>query len=67
MAARVKPKTHKGLKKRVRVSANGKVRHRKAFTGHLFSGKPGRKLQSLRRKGEITTRIADKIKLALGV
>jgi large subunit ribosomal protein L35 len=46
-----KMKTHKGLKKRVRVTANRKVKHRRAFTGHLMSGKPGSRRQRLRRPG----------------
>ena len=30
-----KQKTHKGTKKRFRVSANGKIKHRSAGTSHL--------------------------------
>jgi large subunit ribosomal protein L35 len=30
-----KQKTHKGAKKRFRVTANGKVKHRRAGTSHL--------------------------------
>ncbi len=36
-----KLKTHKGLAKRVRVSPNGKIKRKKAFAGHLMSGKTG--------------------------
>jgi large subunit ribosomal protein L35 len=32
-----KQKTHKGVKKRVKVSANGKARHKPTGTGHLMS------------------------------
>lgn len=46
-----KMKTHKGLKKRVRVTASGRVKHRRSFTGHLLSGKPGSRRQRLRRAG----------------
>ncbi|MCK6455352.1 MAG: 50S ribosomal protein L35 [Phycisphaerae bacterium] len=46
-----KMKTHKGLKKRFRVSARGKVKHRRAFTGHLMSAKSGRRRRRLRRDG----------------
>jgi large subunit ribosomal protein L35 len=39
-----KQKTHKGMKKRFRVTASGKVKHRKTDRGHLKSGKsPKRK------------------------
>ncbi len=34
-----KQKTHKGLKKRVKVTATGKVVRHCAGTGHLMSGK----------------------------
>ena len=39
-----KQKTHKGMKKRFKLSANGLVLHKKVNRGHLLSGKtPGRK------------------------
>lgn len=46
-----KMKSHKGLLKRVKVTARGKVKYRKPFTGHLNSGKPGQRMMRLRRKG----------------
>jgi large subunit ribosomal protein L35 len=44
-----KQKTHKGLKKRVRVTARGKVKRRKSFTGHLMSGRPAKRRRRLRK------------------
>jgi large subunit ribosomal protein L35 len=44
-----KVKTHKGLAKRVKVTARGKVKRHKAFTGHLLSGRSGRRLRRLRQ------------------
>ena len=41
-----KQKTHKGLKKRVKVTATGKVKHKKAGAGHLMS----RKSSKLRKR-----------------
>ena len=38
---KVKHKTHKGLRKRVRVSSKGKVLRKASFSGHLMSGKSG--------------------------
>ena len=32
-----KQKTHKGLTKRVKVTAKGKVKRKKSFKGHLLS------------------------------
>ncbi len=34
-----KQKTHKGLKKRVKVTASGKIKRKKSFSGHLMSSK----------------------------
>jgi large subunit ribosomal protein L35 len=34
-----KQKTHKGLSKRVKVTASGKVKHSRSFDGHLMSSK----------------------------
>jgi large subunit ribosomal protein L35 len=45
-----KLKTHSGLKKRVKVSPNGKIKRQKAFAGHLMSGKSGNRRRRLRRK-----------------
>lgn len=44
-----KNKRHKGLLKRVRISATGLVRHRSAYHKHLRSGKSGKRLRQLRR------------------
>jgi len=44
-----KMKTHKGLAKRVKITATGKVRFKKANSGHLMSGKSGRRCRSLRK------------------
>ncbi len=44
-----KQKTHKGLAKRVKVTARGKVLRKKTFRGHLMSGKSGRRKRRLRR------------------
>lgn len=44
-----KLKTHKGLLKRVRISASGKVRHRSANHKHLSSHKSGKRLRQLRK------------------
>lgn len=45
-----KMKPHKGLKSRVRVSAGGKVIHKRANGGHLMSGKSGQRKIRIRRK-----------------
>jgi large subunit ribosomal protein L35 len=45
----IKMKTHKGLKKRFKVSANGKVLHKPCGSSHLNSHKSGKKIRRLRR------------------
>lgn len=44
-----KLKTHKGVAKRVGVSPNGKIKRKKAFAGHLMSGKTGNRKRKLKR------------------
>ncbi len=61
-----KLKTHKGLKKRVRVTASGKVKHKRSFSGHLMSGKSGRRCRRLRKAGVLHGPIVAKIRIALG-
>ena len=45
-----KQKNHKGLLKRVRITATGKVKFRRAYNGHLRSNKTGSKIRDLRQK-----------------
>jgi large subunit ribosomal protein L35 len=46
--AKLKQKSHKGTLKRVKVTGRGKVKYRKAFSGHLMSHKSGDKCRKLR-------------------
>src|SRR3954469_3559486 len=46
----VKMKTHKGSKKRFKVSATGKVSHKRCGSSHLMSHKNGKKVRRLRKK-----------------
>jgi large subunit ribosomal protein L35 len=43
-----KMKTHKGSKKRFRVTASGKLKRRQAGKKHLLSGKTGKRKRHLR-------------------
>lgn len=45
-----KLKTHKGIKKRFKVSANGKVSHKRCGSSHLNSHKSGKQVRRLRKK-----------------
>ena len=59
-------KTHKGTKKRVKVTATGKVRYKSANAGHLMSGKSGNRCRSLRRPNILKGARQKRIKIALG-
>jgi large subunit ribosomal protein L35 len=48
-----KLKTHKGMKKRFKVSANGKVSHKKCGSSHLMSHKSGKQVRRLRKKVQL--------------
>ena len=52
-----KQKTHKGTKKRFRLSAKGKVKHRSAGTSHLATRKDQKRIRKLR--GTTTTSAAN--------
>jgi large subunit ribosomal protein L35 len=45
-----KIKTHKGVKKRFKVSATGKVSHKRCGSSHLMSHKSGKQVRRLRKK-----------------
>ena len=48
-----KIKTHKGMKKRFKVSATGKVLHKRAGSSHLMSHKSGKQVRRLRKKSTL--------------
>ena len=60
-----KMKSHKGIKKRVRVTAKGKVRHKRPNAGHLMSGKSGNRCRNLRKPGLLKGAFGEQIKVAL--
>ncbi len=57
-----KQKTHKGMKKRFKVSAKGKVKHRSAFRGHLLSHKSGKQKRQLRSDGGLSPADAKEVR-----
>jgi len=44
-----KMKTHKGAAKRLKYTGTGKIRRRKAYTGHLFLSKSSKQKRRLRQ------------------
>jgi len=61
-----KQKSHKGLRKRVKITASGKVKHKRAGGGHLMSSKNAKR----RRRISTATTLKDveikKIKALIG-
>jgi large subunit ribosomal protein L35 len=49
-----KLKTHKGIKKRFKVSATGKVSHKRCGSSHLNSHKSGKRIRRLRKKSTLS-------------
>jgi large subunit ribosomal protein L35 len=48
-----KLKTHKGIKKRFKISATGKVSHKRCGSSHLMSHKSGKQVRRLRKKSQL--------------
>jgi large subunit ribosomal protein L35 len=48
-------KTHKGAKKRFKVTGTGKVRRYKAFKSHILTKKTSKRKRRLRQAGLIAT------------
>ncbi len=61
-----KMKTHKGTKKRFRLTATGKVKHRSAGTSHLAARMSKKRRRNLRRTDVLSERESAKIRLVLG-
>lgn len=60
-----KMKRHKGLAKRVKISATGKVHHNKSCAGHLMSHKDGSRCRRLRKRNVLSRAISATIRRAL--
>lgn len=60
-----KQKTHKGTKKRFRLTANGKAKHRSAGTSHLATRLTSKRKRNLRRTTVVKTVEAKRIARAL--
>ena len=61
-----KQKTHKGLSKRVKVTARGKVKRKKAGMGHLMSSKTSKRRRQLAGSAIAKTATAETMKIKLG-
>ena len=61
-----KQKTHKGLRKRVKITATGKVRHKRAGGGHLMSGKNAKRRRRVRSSSIMKSAMAKTVRTELG-
>jgi large subunit ribosomal protein L35 len=61
-----KQKTHKGVKKRFRLTATGKVKHRRAGTSHLQVRLTAKRKRKLRGTGVLAEQDSKKIREVLG-
>ena len=61
-----KMKSHKGCRKRFKVSARGKVTHRKSGKGHLMLSKTAKQRRGLRRLGSVEGADAKLIRRLIG-
>jgi len=60
-----KMKTHKGTKKRFKLSATGKAMHRGAGTSHLASRMSTKRKRNLRKSVEVSPAFAGTLKTML--
>ncbi len=61
-----KQKGHKGLKKRVKVTASGKVKHKRSCGGHLMSSKNAKRRRRIAGSATMTPTMAKTAKIMLG-
>ncbi len=60
-----KMKTHKGTKKRFRLTASGKAKHRRAGTSHLATRKTHKQKRNLRGTGVVAAVEVKRLHIAL--
>ena len=60
-----KQKTHKGLTKRVKITASGKVKHKRTGGGHLMSGKNAKRRRRVSSTAVVTSAMAKTAKIKL--
>ncbi|NLV72416.1 MAG: 50S ribosomal protein L35 [Actinobacteria bacterium] len=61
-----KNKTHKGTKKRVKVSATGKLMRQRAFSSHLLTKKSANRKRKLRKVIQVVGSDTERLRSLLG-
>jgi len=59
-------KTNKGVAKRMKKTAGGKIKRRKSNKRHLLAGRTTKRKRQLRQAAVVTGKVAKKYILALG-
>jgi len=57
-----KLKTHRGAAKRFKVTGSGKIKRYKANRSHMLTGKPAKRMRSLRQSGLVPEVLHDNIR-----
>jgi large subunit ribosomal protein L35 len=60
-----KLKTHRGAAKRFEFTATGKIKRRKGYKSHILTGKPPKRMRSLRQTALVSDSDYDNIKKLL--
>ena len=60
-----KLKTHRGAAKRFKVTGSGKIKRFKAYKSHLLTGKPAKRMRSLRQSSLVASAQAGNVKRLL--
>jgi large subunit ribosomal protein L35 len=61
-----KNKTHKGTKKRIRLTATGKLMRRRAFGSHLLTKKSANRKRKLRKGAVVEIEDTNRLRALLG-
>jgi large subunit ribosomal protein L35 len=61
-----KNKTHKGTKKRVKLTATGKLMRRRAFGSHLLTKKSANRKRKFRKMADVETQDTNRLRGLLG-
>jgi large subunit ribosomal protein L35 len=61
-----KMKTHKGTKRRMKLTGTGKVMRRKAGSSHLMSVKSSKRRRGMRKDAAVSPGIAKKARIIMG-
>lgn len=60
-----KQKSHKGLSKRIKVTATGKIQHKRSCGGHLMSGKNAKRRRHISSSAIMNSAMAKKARIEL--